>query len=83
MQAKIGELTLENDCHPSGALACNRRQSTPAVSQRHSASLKVQIDSLLCGQVKRPRCNRRTHNQTPVPSQISSLILLPARLRKA
>src|SRR5664279_4237956 len=32
--------------------------------------------------MKRPLCNRRWHNHTPVPSQSTTLMRLPERLRK-
>lgn len=63
--------------------AGRRSQSMPQVRQRHSSGVRGQTASSLQGQVKRPRCRRRTHSQTPVPSQTSNLIRWPSRLRNA
>lgn len=55
-----------------------RCQSTPAASQSHCARLRQTPASVTFGQTKPPRCNRRWHNQTPLPSHTSKRNRFPA-----
>jgi hypothetical protein len=55
-----------------------RCQSTPAASQSHCARLRQTPASVIFGQTKPPRCNRRWHNQTPLPSHTSKRNRFPA-----
>ena len=58
-----------------------RVQSTPAINQFHCSWDRVCRRSPWTGQVKQPRCRRRWHNQTPLPSQSSNRNRVPRRLR--
>lgn len=64
-----------------GGTADKRSQSTPATSQRHSSGVTEKQLSVAFGQIKPPRCKRRWHSQTPLPSHSNSFRRLPARLR--
>jgi hypothetical protein len=68
-------------CHWAFGIADKRCQSTPIINQRHCSGVSEKHGSDSFGQMKPPRCKRRWHSQTPVPSQTSTLIRLPGRLR--
>jgi hypothetical protein len=62
--------------------ADKRCQSTPVINHCHCSNVTKKHASLTLGQMKWPLCKRRWHNQTPVPSQTTTLMRLPERLRK-
>jgi hypothetical protein len=69
-------------CQLAQGAADKRCQSTPVINHCHCSNVTKKHASLTLGQMKRPLCNRRWHNQTPVPSQTTTLMRLPERLRK-
>ena len=69
-------------CQLAEGTADKRCQSTPVISHCHCSNVTKKHASLTLGQMKRPLCKRRWHNQTPVPSQTTTLMRLPERLRK-
>lgn len=66
--------------HCAGAGADRRCQSTPATNHCHCSALICQLASSAWGQMNWPRCSRRKHIHTPVPSQHTSLRRVPRRL---
>lgn len=68
-------------CQRASGTADKRCQSTPVTSHCHCVALTKKHGSLVLGQTKLPRCRRRWHNQTPLPSQSNSRRRLPALLR--
>ena len=68
-------------CQLAAGTADKRCQSTPVISHCHCSNVTKKHASLTLGQMKRPLCNRRWHSHTPVPSQTTTLIRLPERLR--
>ena len=69
-------------CQLAEVTAEKRCQSTPVINHCHCSNVTKKHASLTLGQMKRPLCNRRWHNHTPVPSQTTTLMRLPERLRK-
>jgi len=69
-------------CQLAEGTVDKRCQSTPVINHCHCSNVTEKHALLTLGQMKRPLCNRRWHNQTPVPSQTTTLIRLPERLRK-
>jgi len=69
-------------CQLAQGTADKRCQSTPAISHCHCSNVTKKHTSLILGQMKRPLCKRRWHNHAPVPSQSTTLMRLPERLRK-
>lgn len=69
-------------CQLAEGTADKRCQSTPVINHCHCSNVTKKHSSLTLGQMKRPLCNRRWHNHTPVPSQTTTLMRLPERLRK-
>lgn len=64
-----------HDCNPK------RRQSTPAINHAHCGCVNTMPPSPERCQTNRPRCKRRWHSHTPVPSHSNTLMRLPARLQ--
>lgn len=69
-------------CQLAEGTAGKRCQSTPVINHYHCSNVTKKHGSVALGQIKRPLCNRRWHNHTPVPSQTTTLMRLPERLRK-
>ena len=69
-------------CQLAEGTADKRCQSTPVINHCHCSNVTKKHGSVALGQIKRPLCNRRWHNHTPVPSQTTTLMRLPERLRK-
>ena len=69
-------------CQLAEGTADKRCQSTPAINHCHCSKVTEKHGSDTFGQMKRPLCNLRWHNHTPVPSQSTTLMRLPERLRK-
>ena len=70
-------------CQLAEGTADKHCQSTPVINHCHCSKVTKKHASLTLGQMKRPLCNRRWHNHTPVPSQTTTLMRLPERLRKS
>ena len=69
-------------CQLAEGTADKRCQSTPVINHCHCSNVTKKDSSLTLGHKKRPLCNRRWHNHTPVPSQTTTLMRVPERLRK-
>ena len=69
-------------CQLAEGTADKRCQSTPVINHCHCSNVTKKPASVTLGQMKRPLCKRRWHNHTPVPSQTTTLMRLPERLRK-
>jgi hypothetical protein len=68
-------------CQLAQGTADKRCQSTPLINHCHCSKVTEKHGSVNFGQMKRPSCSRRWHNHTPVPSQSTTLMRLPERLR--
>jgi len=79
---KRNSLRCAHSRHCAGGGADRRCQSTPITNHCHCSALICQLVSPASGQVNWPRCSRRRHIHTPVPSQHTTFSRVRRRLLK-